>query len=288
MDIPEKILAPWEMEQVLANEARGITPDGLTVLLQKIGTAFPSSFFPARITQELLHNPQLSIAMLVNSSTSPALYKSILNDLDRVVAPIDATKETKDIKQMLTAIANDPLFATIDDNAFRSFAVLVAAKGQLSDLADIRALVLGRCTPQRFSLLSTQFIESVYQDRLAEDVAQRTLQSLLQTHNYPFFDQYRFLVWLLSMAGVRSLHGFLLKEFPMFITSGFQRIEVLCGLADRAPYDFPVFYFKNKYRLLNGIDVKWSCATQAKQLHKACYSRLTLMQKLLSGFPILL
>lgn len=288
MDNPVRSLAPWEIEQQLCDEARAVTTEGFSALLQRIGTAFPSSFFPAKITQELLHNPRLSIAMLIDSSASPALYKSILNDLDRVTAPIDATKETKDIKAVLTAIANDPLFAAIDDSAFRSFASLVASKGQLSDLADVRALVLGRCTPSRFSLLNTQFIESVYQDTLSQDVAKTALESLLQTHNYPFFDQYRFLVWLLSMAGIYSLHGFLLKEFPMFITSPFQRADVLCAIADRAPYDFPVFYFKNKDRLLNGIDVKWSCGTQAKQIFKLCYQRLTFMQKLLTMFPILL
>lgn len=284
----ERPMAPWEMEHALVNEARAIHAEGFAALLQKIQTAFPSSFFPARITQELLHNPQLSIAMLINSSTSPALYKSILNDCDRVTAPIDATKETKDIKMVLTAIANDPLFATIDDTAFRSFAVLVASKGQLSDLTDIRAQILSQCTPQRFSLLSTQFIESVYHDQLTEDVARKTLQSLLRTHSYPFFDQHRFLVWLLSMASERSLHEFLLKDFLRFVPSAFQRADTLCAIADRAPYDFPVFYFKNRYRLLNGIDVKWSCATQAGQLHKACYQRLTLVQKLISGIPILL
>ncbi len=103
---------PWEMEQILVNEARAIHTEGLTVLLQKMTTAFPSSFFPARITQELLHNPRLSIAMLINSSTSPALYKSILNDCDRVTAPIDATKETKDrvISKSATNSVADFLF----------------------------------------------------------------------------------------------------------------------------------------------------------------------------------
>ena len=280
--------SPWEVEQRLSAEARETSIGGLSTFLQKLSTAFPSSFFPTKITQELLHNPALSIADLISSSTSPALYKSILQHLEAVTAPIDATKETKDIGQILMAIASDPLFVSIDDSVFRSFASLVASKGQLSDLSAVRAIVLSRCTPPRFSLLNTQFIESVYQDILSEDVARTVMGNLLQTHEYPFFDKYRFLVRVLSFAGQQPLHGFLLKEFSSFISSPFQRADVLCAIAELAPYDFPVFYFKNRYRLFHGIDTKYSCATQAKQTHKLCFQRLTLMQKLLSGIPILL
>lgn len=277
----------WKIDQDLQMEARTLTPDGVPQFVQKLSAAYPSTFFPAKIVQELIHNAQLPLEKIIASDISPALYKSTLHHLETALAPIDATTTTKDIGQIFAILVSDRLFPSIDDALFRTFCKVVAAKSPLSDLSSVRMQILNTCTPTRFVLFGPAFLEAVHQDTWPQAVAERVLENLIETHTYPFpLDKYKFLVRAISSAGSKAMHYFLLKRFSTFIPSAFHREEILLALAQSAPYDFPVFYFKNEFRLLEGLDRRYSA--NLKRVKKQCYQRLTFVQKILSPIPILL
>ncbi len=277
---------PWQIEQQFRDEAKQLSPEQLSDFLQKATLAYQGAFFPVKLTQELLHNPKLPLEVLASSQTSPALYKSILQHLGAIAAPIDATHTTKDIAQLFTLLVNDPLFPTVDDSLFKMFARTVAEKSPLAQLSSIRIRILDLCTPARFSLLNTAFIESSYQDFLPEEIAQHILTNLIQTHTYPFLDKYRFFLHVLERVGQNMFHTFLLGHFSSFIPSTFQREELLLAIAEGPFYDFPVFYFKNEYRLTTNLNRRHS--PQLKRTKIICYQKLTFIQKMLSAIPILL
>ncbi|MEI7741979.1 MAG: hypothetical protein WCJ29_05785 [bacterium] len=278
----------WEIDQNLQAEARELESAQLFTFIEKITLAYPSSFFPAKLTQELVLNPKLSLESLISSKVSPALFKSVLNALTQVTAPIDATRTTKDIRLLFLLIASDPLFESIDDTQFRLFADTVAAKSPLSDLAEVRIRILNACTPPRFRLFSTQFVQFIFQDVLPEDVAKNALRNFLMTQPgvFAYIDKCRFLARLLGMAGQESLHRFLLNDFNSFLSSSSEREKLLLALAETCPYDFYIFYFKKERAILTGLDRRFS--PSLKQVYKLCYNRLSVMQKILSGFPSLL
>jgi hypothetical protein len=172
---------------------------------------------------------------------------------------------------------------------FKTFCTVVGTKGALSDLSSVRMQILNACTPNRFALfhMNTAFLEALNQDVWPEDVAKRVLENLVQTHTYPFFtDKYGFLLHALRSAGYRAMHDFLLREFRVFIPSPYTREEILLMLATKPPYDFAAFYYKNEFRILEGIDHKYS--TNVRCVKSLCFRHLTLLQKIFSPIPILM
>lgn len=276
----------WDLRKEYQARAAGCDEATPPELLDALKTTYKGAFWPEVVVVALIHNTKLPIDRLVSSQMSPALYKSALQHLAAVCAPLDATVDTRDARELFRAIINDPQFSSVDDAQFKVMIQEVAKNSPLADLAGIRTELLLHCTPGRFSCLNEAFLNRVYLDTLTEEQAKQVLTNLSQAHTYPFYDQYRFLVWLISQAGGPTMRSFLYNDLSRLVPTGLMRERVLLQLAERVPYDFPVFYYKYQHHLTRGLQTKYSA--ELKHVRKLCWDHLSLTQKVLTLVPILL
>ncbi len=280
------IKTEWDVREELKSGAARLSPEQLPDFLQAVAQTYQGTFWHRDVVGALVHNMRLPLESLISSKTSAGLYKSILANLEDVVAPIDASHETRDISQFFLLIVRDPLFGTIDDAQFRNLVSAVTKNSALQDLSVVRKAILLHCVPGRYALLSSAFLDRAYQDFFEEVEAKKVLSNLVKAHVYPFLDRYRFFVRMLAMSGEQGMHQFLLNDFSQYIVSPFQREALLLQLAEIAPYDFPVFFYKRHAQLTRGLQGKYS--QELKQARRLCWERLSFMQKLFSMVPFLL
>lgn len=276
----------WDVRKEYQARAAGCEEAALPELLDALKTTYKGAFWPEAVVVALIHNTKLPIDRLVSSQASPALYKSALQHLAAVCAPLDATADTRDARELFRSVIKDPQFSAVDDAQFKAVVHEVAKNSPLADLAGIRTELLLQCTPGRFSSLNEAFLHRAYLDALTEEQAQKILTNLSQSHTYPFHDQYRFLVWVISQAGGPVMRSFLYNDLSRVVPTGLMRERVLLQLAERAPYDFPVFFYKYQRHLTRGLQTKYSA--ELKHVRKLCWDHLSLMQKVLTLVPVLL